>query len=379
MREYRSYIVVLALSLLAYAVYDYYSPKPVNWLASYRVTDKNPFGAYILNEQSEDIFGSMFETSYATLSELESDKSVLLIADNVNINGADLIELFERLDKGSNVLVASSRFSSEMLDSLGIDIDSRFQLLGSDLLVDELTTLIIDESEYQYPTPLVSSFFSLDSAELWKTHASTNVGSIAISRPVGNGQLTLVASPYLFTNFGMLFNDNYKAAAKLLSLLPPEPVHYSMYYQSGKPGSSTPFRYFLSQPSLKWSIYLCLFIIVIFLAVDSWRKQRSIPVVLPPANASVIFVQTLGGLFYREGNHYRAAMKLINHFFAEIRERFLLEPEFTEKFYSNLSSKCGMEKSQVIIIFELIAKVKKSPRLEENLLVELSKKLETFK
>lgn len=379
MREYRTYIIVFATILIAYAVYDYYKPKPVNWFATYKTSDKNPFGTYILNKQSEDLFVSTFETSFATLSELESDKSVLLIADNVDVKGADLIRLFELFKQGTNVLIASSRYSREMLDTLGIATDSRLYTLGSGLLVDEQMTLSINEVEYEYPTPLISSYFTLDSAELWQIHASTYLGPSVISKQVGSGHLTLVAHPHIFTNFGMLLNDNYKATAKLLSLLPPGPVHYSMFYQFGKPGASTPFRYFLSQPPLKWVMYLALFIIAIFLIIDSWRKQRSIPVRLPPGNASIKYVQTLGALFYREGNHYRAAMKLINHFFAEIRERFLLDPEFTEKFYSHLSSKSGKEKSDVITTFELIALVKRSPRLEENILVKLSQKIDTFK
>ena len=379
MREYRIYIIVFSVILIGYAVYDYYSPKPVNWISTYKPSDKNPFGTYILNQQSSDLFGSEFETSYNTLSEIDSSKSILLIADNVKVTGADLDRLFELLELGSYVFISSNRYSSEMLDTLGLTVDAKFHLMGSGLLVDEQTKMSIGSFEYEYPTPLISGFFTLDSIELWQIHASTDFGPVAISRKFNTGTLTLVANTHIFTNFGMLLNENYEAVAKLLSILPPDPVHYSMFYQFGKPGASTPFRYFLSQPPLKWAIYLGLFTITILLAIDSWRKQRAIEVILPLSNASVTYVRTLGALFYREGNHYRAAMKLVNHFFADIRERFLLEPEFTEKFYSNLSTKGGMEKREVIMTFEFIELVKKSPRLEEKKLVELSKKIDTFK
>ena len=379
MKEYKNNIILLSAVLLLYAVYDYYKPEEANWTSTYQVNDKNPFGTFILNERSRDLFDEPFITSYNTISEIDSAKSIVIVADRIEIAGADFAHLFELLENGTHIFLASSRYNDRFIDSLDVKAIANFNMMGSGVLFEEETKLTIGEKSYMFPTALVANHFELDSAGSWRIHGSTKEGPMAISQEIGGGKLILVSNPHIFTNFGLLFNKNHGASSDLLSILPRDQVHYSMFYQFGRPEASTPIRYFLSQPPLKWSIYLALFIVIVFIAIDSWRKQRSIEVVKPPKNSSVEYVKTLGALYFREGNHYKAAMKLINHYFSEIRERFLLEPEFTEKFYSLYSGKSGVKLSEVIGTFELIALIKKTPLLEEKKLVELSNKIDEFK
>ena len=97
-----------------------------------------------------------------------------------------------------------------------------------------------------------------------------------ITRKIGQGNLILCSTPYIFTNFGLLYNENYTGAAKLLSSLPEKSTHFTLFYQLGKGEVTTPFRYFLRQPTLKWSLYIGLLVIIIFLAITSRRTQRAI-------------------------------------------------------------------------------------------------------
>ena len=379
MKEYRAYIIILSSVLLVYAVYDYYKPDEANWIATYKVEDKDPFGTFILNERSKDLFDEPFATSFQTLSELDSGNSILLIADKIEMEGADFTHLFELLEEGTNIFIASNRYNQRFMDTLKISSVTNFDLIDSGVLFEQETKLTIGTESYGYPSALVSDYFELDSVTSWSVLGFVEAGPVAISQNFGQGKLVLVSSPRVFTNFGMLFNENHGAAANLLSSLPRGQVRYSMFYHSGRSEASTPLRYFLSQPPLKWAVYLGLFIVIVFLMVDSWRKQRSIKIINPPVNASVEYVKTLGALFYREGNHNRTAQKLIDHFFSEIRERFLLEPDFTEKFYAQYSGKSGIKLSDVISTFELIATVRKTPLIEEKTLVELSNKIDAFK
>ncbi|MFK7953818.1 MAG: hypothetical protein AB8B73_13315 [Ekhidna sp.] len=191
--------------------------------------------------------------------------------------------------------------------------------------------------------------------------------------------LTLNSIPYIFTNFGLLINENYPVAAALLSELPSTNVHNTLFYHSGKGEPTTPLRYFLQQEALSWSVYLALFSTLVFLIISSRRKQRAIPVVNAPDNATIHYVKTLGALFYREKDHKKAAMKMINHFIGSIREKYFVSVDYSERFYNLLGSKSGIPTEEVIHTFELIAKVKGQPVIEEKILIELSKKIELFR
>jgi hypothetical protein len=377
MRPYRNYIVFFILVLIGYVVFVATQPKEVHWFVTFKTTDVSPFGAFILHERATDLFDD-WTVSYATISQFEEDKNLFILAERLELQHADLKKLNELLEEGRNVMIAAGGFSPLMQDSLGFSTDYKFSFYGVSLLESEETKLKVGEQFFDYPIEMVTNYFEVNKEANWKVLATTENGPIAIQRSIGNGKLILVTNPLIFTNFGLLYNENYGAAEALLNEMPESALHYTMFYQFGRPEASTPLRYFLSQPALKWSIYLAMFAIVFYLGIDAWRKQRSIPILLPPSNTSIEYAQTLGGLFHREGNHYKTALKLINHFYSDIRERFYLEPEHSEKFYHQLSSKSGMDKGHVTEIFKLIEQIRKTPALSEELLVELSKKIDEF-
>ena len=365
---------------MGFVIYDMMSPQPVNWVVTFGDQDKNPFGAFILNERSPDLFPEEFEKSFNTLSQINDEENILILSNRLKIEGADLKRLFELLNNGTNVFIGASHFNKSFSDTLGIEANFRFRMYDLSLLESDENWLSVNGKKYLYPQQILESYFEFDEEPIgWETLAVTNEGSSAITKKIGEGTITLLCNPLILTNFGMLYNENHAVVETLLSALSYAPVHYSKYYQSGRSEASTPLRYFLSQPPLRWSIYVSLTCLIVLLVIDSWRKQRKINIIQPPENTSLRYAQTLGGLFYREGNHFKTAMKIINHFFLEVRELYLLEPEFTDKFYEKLSGKTGVNKVHVKQTFALIQLMRKSPRLEESQLVELSKKIDVFK
>lgn len=378
MRPYRSYIIFFVVLLVGYTVYQVMKGPETHWQVTFKTFDKSPFGTYLLHERAADVT-KQFSTSHQTLSQLALGENVLLLADNPEIGLADLTKMYEMLDAGQHVLIGANRLGKSFSDSLGVKISFQFNLYGQGMLEAETEQVTMGERTYDYPIQMLSSYFELQNPENWTVLASTLRGPMAIKRPVRNGYLILVTNPLIFTNFGMLYNQNHGLAARLISEINDRPVHYTMFYQFGRKEASTPLRYFLSQPALRWSIYTCMFAVLVLLGVDSWRKQRAIPVILPPENTSVLYAQTLGGLFHQEGNHYKTAMKIIHHFFGQIRERYWLEPEFTDKFYQQLAGKSGMELEHVKETFRWIELARKSPLLSESQLVQLSQKIDAFK
>jgi hypothetical protein len=378
MKPYRNYIAFFILLLLGYVVYVGTQPKEVHWFVTFRTSDQSPFGSFLLHERANDLFED-WTVSYSTISQFEGDQNLLIITERLEMHSADLARLYELLNEGKEVMIVAGDFGELMHDSLGFSSDYRFQFYGVSLLESEEQKVFIGKDSFQYPVEMTASFFELDTDSKWTVIASTENGPMGIRRNIGKGKLILVTNPLIFTNFGLLYNENHKAAETLLKELSSGPLHYSMFYQFGRPEASTPLRYFLSQPALKWGVYLAIFAIVAYLGIDSWRKQRSIPIVLPPSNTSIEYAQTLGGLFQREGNHYKTALKLITHFYSDIRERYWLEPEFSDKFYGQLAGKSGVDNEHVLSTFKLIEQIRKTPGLAEEQLVDLSRKIDVFK
>jgi hypothetical protein len=379
-KKERIYLIVFITLFVAYVATDFMAPEPVNWRVTFHSQDKNPFGGFILNERSSDLFKDGFELSYQTISELENESNIVILAENAEIVGTDFDKLLETLKQGGSVWIGANSFSVRLQDSLGFDVNFSSQLKNQNIFEAPKSSLrLSDSSEYSYPSTLITNFFELDHEDHWEILSKVDGNPVAIKRSWNGGTLVLNSIPYIFTNFGLLVSNNYPAAAKLLSTLPEDDVHYTMYYQSGKGEATTPLRYFLKQDALRWSIYLALFSIIIFLFISSWRQQRAIPVVSPLENATIHYVKTLGALFYREKDHKKAAMKVINHFVGSLRERYFVSVDYTERFYKLLAAKSGVSTEEVIKTFELILRVKDLPVIEEKVLIELTRKIELFR
>ncbi len=381
MKKDKIFVYVFVGLFIIYVVMDMLAPKPINWMVTFKPGDKNPFGGFILNERSADLFQNGLGLSNNTIAELaENETNMLILAERADVDRTDLDKLFEVVSDGGNVLIAANSFADEFKDTLEFESHFEFQLLNQDILeAPETTITLFDSLEYTYPASLVSNYFELGDSSSWNVVASKEEGPVAITKRVEMGTITLVSVPYIFTNFGLLINDNYQASASLLSVLPEDQVHYTMFYQSGRGEPQTPLRYFLSEDALRWSLYLGLFLILSFLMISSRRKQRAIPVILPPTNATVEYVKTLGSLFFRERDHRNAAMKLINHFLSQIKERYYVKVEYTEKFYDIFSSKSNVDREHVIKTFELIQYVKSESQIGQQVLIDLSRKIEIFK
>ncbi len=376
MRGFRLYMAFFVIVLLGYVAYTMIKGPKTHWMITLDPKDKNPFGAFVLNERLPDLFDAGVESSYLTLSQIDEASNILAISNQLDLKGADLKKLFEVLDAGGQIMLVANEFSSELQDTLGIESIRMFRFMSAALLESPHDSLTIGDKVYTFPYELIENSLEVSDSLDWEVIAESVNGPTAISKEFGEGRLTLINSALVFTNFGLLYDENHGAAEELLNLLPNEPLHYTQFYQLGKREASTPLRYFLRQPPLRWALYLSLFTIATLLIIDSWRKQRLIPIVAPPKNTSILYAKTLGGLYFREGYHARAAQKMISHFLHQIREKYFLEVDFTDKFYEKLAGKMRKDGDEIKSTFELIKKARLTPNISENDLLKLSKKID---
>lgn len=384
----RILVVFLVVLIGLYVARDINKPKKVNWSTTYVNTDKNPFGTYILCERSSDFMKEGLSLSRKTISELEEEKNLLLLANRVPLGEADVDALFQKISDGGTVFIGSETVPFLLLDSLNhifkneeLITTSVYSPLKKNLFEQERDTLLLlsDSSKYLFPKSLTKRFFKVDADSLvnYKINMVSNNKLITqVEAQIGKGKLILSLNPKLFTNFGMLYDSSYSLVPKLLTSFSGKKTHYTMYYQTGRNEARTPFRYILRQPPLRWALYITLLLVVLFLVVSSRRKQRAIPIVAPPENTTVKYVKTLGKLYYEEGDNQGILQKQIQYFYGQIKIKHHLTPSYENNFHQKLADRTGVEKRKIKELFESIQDVKNGKSIQNNQLIEITKQIE---
>ncbi len=371
-KERRIYILLGVLFML-YVLIQYYAPTPRVWMPTYDIDDKDPYGAFILGERLSDLYKGEVTFSNTTLYEHRNEAgNVLILTENFSPSETDLNELFERLELGHSVLIAATQFGKNLQDSLELKTtveDQRLIPIFSDSVI-----VSFNDRQQDYSDALVLGEF-MDLGTSWEVLARTNQ-PVLIKRNVGGGELILCSVPLLFSNYGLMQDSDFAAYA--LSQMDDTGVNYTQYYHQGRQGSTSPFRYILTESALSWALYLTLITLVCFLVINSRRKQRPIPIINPPENTTVHFIKTMGALFFREKKNVKAAQKLAAYFFLDLQKRYFVKPAFTEKYYHFISSKTGLEKAEVIRTFEQIESLPKTTFMANEDLRNFQDRLKKF-
>jgi hypothetical protein len=185
--------------------------------------------------------------------------------------------------------------------------------------------------------------------------------------------------PLAYTNYNMLYQQNAQYISKTLSYLPLQHTYWHEYYKDFKTEPQTPLRYIISQPALKWALYLSLGALVLFIAFEAKRKQRIIPVIKPLTNTTLEFTETVGRLYFQYKDHKNIADKKITYFLDYLRTHFYVKTiEIDDSLYSKLADKTGIDKIEITKLFELITMISNKRNVSEEDLLTLNSQIEQF-
>jgi hypothetical protein len=195
----------------------------------------------------------------------------------------------------------------------------------------------------------------------------------------GAGHLFLSSTPLAFTNYSMLQGNKNQYVAKALSYLPVSEVFWDEHYKINRIHSSSPLKVILNHEPLSWAYFIAIGSLLLFMAFEAKRRQRTIPVIEPVTNTTLEFVDTVGMLYYQHGNHRNIALKKITYFLDFIRNKYYLQTNrIDEKFIEGLSEKSGISREKVKKVIVLIEKTNEKKTLSEDELIHLNSVLEDF-
>lgn len=374
----KSYLYVLIGTIVFLVILTMINQPEQRWVPTWSSLDKEPFGGYVTHDLMRDIFpGREVRSEYRSLFEILKEDSArtgswLIVTNQLALSETDLNALKQHLQNGNDVLIAAHAFSGMLADSLNLSLkssgaDSYSVEETRDAVMGEATTALrftipgYPEDEFEINREASSAYFIEDSGEFATLAVNESGEDVLRKYTLGEGSLYLSSNPLLLTNFYMLDSSSHRFSVGLLSLLPANrEVTHVEFYAVGRMEAQTPLRFILSHSTLKTAFWITLMGILLFIIFEARRRQRIIPVVAPPVNSSLEFVQTLGQLYYTSGeDHLNLARKRMNYFLEHVRRKyFLVTNELDDAFIEDLSRKSGKDRNKIERLVNLLNRIK---------------------
>ncbi len=369
---------------------QHYTPVPVKWNYTFGKSYKMPYGCMVLRKSLlPALFGEDFvldndRTFYEDLDNFpEGKKNLICITSSLNPGKLDLDKLFEFVSNGNNALIAAFQFPQKLLDTLNTNIE--FDLPDSGLLSEHALVLNFVnpglrrkegyEFKRSFPELYFSGFDTIHTLILGQDDAK-NINFIRVD--FGQGAFYLHSLPPVFTNYHLLYS-NYQYASAALSYLPKTYTIWDEYYKPVKNIIKTPVRFILSQKSLKAAYFLLLFGIFLYMLFEGKRVQRAIPVIKPPRNMALDFIDTIGRLYLRSNDHRDLAMKKIIYFNESVLSRFAMNMnETSEEKLEKLSRKSGVDLALIEKIYRNQEYIFQQQKISAGKLFEFHQMIQEF-
>ncbi|MEO8932820.1 MAG: DUF4350 domain-containing protein [Xanthomarina sp.] len=368
-------------------------PKALNWRNSYSASDKIPLGCYVLFNELESFSSNPISTSdksiYEKLNEISDVKNttLILINDHINIEGQGSNALLKFVENGNTVFISSGSVYGKFADTLNIKIDRNYDGLLKQPSKSTFTNKSLNPHEGFFDDVIENTIFtSIDTTNTKVLGYMVNeekfikeINFIKIPFGENGGVFYFHSNPFAFSNYHML-DDKADYAATVLSHLPKNNhVIWDNYYKSGRKVISSPLRFILTHSALKWSFYISLMGLIIFVIFKGKRTQRIIPVLEPLKNSTVEFTQTIGDLYYQHGDYSNIIDKKITYFLEFIRSTYYLETnEFSERFIQKLAVKASNTVHDTKSLIDLITFLKSKNNHTEKELIALNEQIEHF-
>ncbi len=431
-------VVYIFLGLVALLFFFESSrPRPLNWQKSFTSGDKIPYGAFVLYDQLDEIFNtseinSVDQVPIDFLIENDSidNGSYIFINDYLSFDKVETDYLMDFVSRGNKVFISTATAYGPLVDTLGLEVNASYYYprSGTDTIRTRMVNPNFKDRTYVYTKSAEYRYF-----EAYDTLRTTVLGEILAFEPskgyiadyleeaielpsdeytdddideeelseeelkeeirltretpqvnfvevkVGDGAFYYNLNPIAFTNYYMLKDGKHQYAVEALSYLNDGPVFFDDYGKAGRKVITSPLRFILTQPSLKWAYYIALLCIAIYMIFASKRRQRIIPIVEPLKNNTVDFTKTIGNLYYQTGDHTSIINKKINYFLEKLRSRYFVNTnDLNNTFIKRLAEKSGKSLKETEDVISYINQLRGKSMHNEHELKQLNKRIESF-
>lgn len=365
--------------------------KPVNWSETLRSDDKNPYGTYLLHESMSELFPHQAVKdiqydvyNFTGLHSVQEDTNAgyIIIAPKLELAKEDVHRMIQYVSKGNSIFLSGEMLSTALKDSLGIHIASEYFIEKDSSRINFKQSPFRAEKGYTYKAFTIDHYFDT----LKNKFPIQVIGEIEQNnRPnyiriqIGKGILLLHPSPLCFSNDFLLHENNSQYIASTMSYMPGKTgkIYWDQYYSHGRDEATTPFRFLLSNYWLRIAFYLAAFLLLFYILFRSKRRQRIIPVINPPRNTTIDFIQTISALYFNQKGQAEIAEKKKLYWLEYIRKRFQIDTQqLGNTFIEQLHEKSGAEKALIQSIIHSFPNTQE--KYSNHQLRELSNYIQSF-
>lgn len=388
--------------------------KKTNWDVTLSNADKKPYGAYLAFSS----LGYYFPNAQVfTLSKWFSynnmDREVkynyngtsLLIMEglDLNITQSEWEHILQFAHDGNEVVIFSSYLDHKILNSLhyykrsaGAE-EAPLSLFNTGEKNIGALSLKNTQGTFGYNGRSLQSYFQRDTNTYDYNDTLNSIKNFGIGQTpdtlgfannkaniiryaVGEGHITLHASPLVLSNYFLLQDNNRAYLDGLWSTLPQDInyVYWQEFYKRDLPvsGANILWRY----PSTRLAVILAIITLLIYVLFESKRRQRIVPVLPPLQNSSVSFVETVGRLYYNKKDHTNLADKMINHFLEWVRSTYFINTNIiNDAFVHQLSMKSGQPEETVRRLANMIHETRlRTAKGDDEYLYDLYSTIQLF-
>lgn len=353
MKGNKLYIIIgiAVAALIGLVLLITHSERKFRWNGVF-ANDDEPWGY----ELFDNIMSSSLDAGYeVTNLEADSllldtsnlDKTLLLCGYNLHTNPEATMEFVK---KGGCIVVAAFQLSRKMEEAFDINVICYrdygvHPLKDNDISLKYTKDDKYDSATYTMTNELLSSSISSglynnnhDSYHLkWKKNLkSVEYDTFIIyTATYGKGTIVLCAAPLLFTNYGILENNNHEMILRILSqggnrpvvrgFLTKEKIKHRSQYDDDDYDSYTRrdglMDYILDNPSLSAAYFMALAGLLLFCLFTARRKQRVIKVMEPRKNGQLEFIKQIGSMHFRKGSSNSIVMSKLRLLREDVRQK----------------------------------------------------------
>lgn len=384
----RIYMLVVVGCVALVVAAEVLAPEPVDWTPSFVEDDARPYGSRVLFEQLPVLVGEgrvrrAEAPVYRTLEGgRAAPESYVFVSSTLELHDLEAERLLAFVRNGGVVFAAATSFGGLLADTLGVATAPHAPPTDSTVL-RFVNPALQPPTRFSFRSDVGRSVFSRFDTSRTTVLGIDGAGSPTFVRTAfGDGAFFLSSTPRAFTNYAMLYGDGAGYVYRALAYLPEGTMWWDAFYKPVRTQATTPLRYLLSEEALRWAYFVGLGALLLFVANQARRRQRPIPVEEPPQNATRAFVETVGRLYYRHGDHADLARKKVAYFHDYLRHRLNIRAgelgPHDETLIADVAARSGVPPGDVAALFEVVQWAEQREQLTEDELLRLTRCIDAF-
>ena len=377
------------------------SPTSWMWFENYKPNSMQPYGTAMLYELLDSYTGGDINLveDLNTFDFETQEGNWFYIGGYARMDAEKLVELIDFAERGNTVFLAASSWPDSLLQVMGSSYTVSEYLMKDTLNREIYLNFTGPPLEMTEDHRLEYWFFGNRVDHSWSYFdrffleyglpEATILGEsrddeiFLVSSPAGEGRVVLLSIPLALTNYYINSPDGRDFAERILSTLDDGTIFWDAASEISAPppeGQGSPLRFILSQPALRWSWYLILATVVLFLIFRTRRRQKAIQLVDAKENTTLEYVDTVSQLHYGHHSDHRVVAEMMRkHFLTSIRERYHLPTaNLDEKFISQLSRNSGVEKQKVSQLVSRLKELDNEPEVSDYILQRIHRQILEF-